>query len=155
MLAQLLPQRLDAEYRGSRIALWLLALIVTVKTLQSVVSIFAGHFAATFPDGLPLDTYSPAGAQAVVALFALLGIARLPFYTLCVLAIVRYRSAIPLMLALFSMEYVARSLALVFLPVERTGTAGGLVVNRVLFVLMLIGLAMSLWRRRDAAVMQP
>ena len=101
MLAQLFPQRLDADYRGSRFAPWLLALVVIVKSLQSLVSIFAGHFVAMGADGIPLDTYTPAGAQTVVALFALLGIGRLPFYALCVLALARYRSAIPLMLAFF------------------------------------------------------
>lgn len=150
MLAQLVPQRLDADYRGSRFAPWLLALVVTVKSLQSVVSIFAGHDVAMGADGIPLDTYTPAGAQTVVALFALLGIGRLPFYALCVLALVRYRSAVPLMFALFALEYVARSLALLYLPIARTGTAGGLVVNRVLFALMLIGLVLSLRRRGDA-----
>lgn len=149
MLARLFPQRLDADYRGSRFAPWLLALVVTVKSLQSVVSIFAGHYVAMSADGIPLDAYTPASAQTVVALFALLGIARLPFYALGVLALVRYRSAIPLMLALFALEYVGRSLALLYLPIARTGTAGGLVVNRVLFALMLIGLVLSLRRRRD------
>lgn len=147
MFADLIPQRFDADYRGSRIAPWLLGVVITVKILQSVMSIFNGHDIAMTADGVPLDTYGAAGAQAVVSLFALLGVARLPFYALCVLALARYRSAIPLMLALLALEYLARSLALVFLPIVRTGTAGGLIVNRVLFGVMLVGLILSLWRR--------
>lgn len=151
MFAQLFPRRLDADYRGARLAPWLLALVVTVKILQSLVSIFAGRSVAMTADGIPLNAYSLAGAQTVVAMFALLGIARLPFYSLCVLALARYRSAIPLMFALLALEYIGRSLALYFVPIARTGTAGGLIVNRVLFALMLVGLALSLWRRRDRA----
>ena len=150
MLGQLLPSRLDNAYHGSRIAPWLLGLVVTIKLLQSVMSIFRGAYVAVSADGIPLDAYTPAGAQTVVAMFALLGLARIPFYALCALALAKYRSAIPLMLALFALDYVARSLALYYLPIERTGTAGGLVVNQVLFAIMLIALVLSLWRRSDA-----
>ena len=151
MLGQLLPPRLDNTYVGSRLAPWFLGVVLAVKVAQSLVSIFMGHYVAMSADGIPLDTYTPAGARAVVALFALLGVARMPFFALCALALARYRSAVPLMLALFALEYLGRSLALVFIPIERTGTAGGLVVNRALFALMIVGLALSLRRRRDAA----
>lgn len=147
MLGQLLPARLDNAYHGSRIAPWLLGVVLTIKLLQSVVSIFAGASVASSADGIPLDTYAPAAAQTVVAMFALLGVTRLPFYALCALALARYRNAVPLMLALFSLDYVVRSLVLYYLPIERTGTAGGLVVNQVLFALMVIGLGLSLRRR--------
>lgn len=105
------------SYRGSRIAPWLLGVVVTIKLLQSVVSIFLGASVASSADGIPLDTYSPAGAQTVIALF--------------------------------SLDYVARSLVLYFVPIERTGAAGGLVVNQVLFALMVVGLVLSLRRGSD------
>lgn len=151
MLGQLLPARLDNGYSGSRIAPWLLGVVLTIKTLQSVVSVVLGASVASSADGIPLDTYPPAAANTVIALFALLGVARMPFYALCALALAKYRSAIPLMLALFSLDYVVRSAVLYFVPIERTGTAGGLVVNQVLFGLMVVGLVLSL-RRRGAAV---
>ncbi|MFA6166929.1 MAG: hypothetical protein WC700_09950 [Gemmatimonadaceae bacterium] len=151
MLGQLLPPRLDNAYRGSRIASWLLGLVLTVKFLQSMMTIFRGAFVASSADGIPLDTYAPAAAQTFIAMFALLGSARLPFYALCALALAKYRSAIPLMFALFSLDYVARSLVLYYLPIERTGPAGGLVVNQALFALMIIGLALSLRRLGDAS----
>lgn len=150
MLGQLLPARFDNAYLGSRIAPWLLGVVLTIKLLQSVVSIFIGASVASSADGIPLDTYGPAAAQTVIALFALLGAARLPFYALCALVLARYRSAVPLMLALFSADYVLRTSLLYFVPIERTGTAGGLVVNQVLFALMVVGLVLSL-RRRSAA----
>jgi MYXO-CTERM domain-containing protein len=151
MLGQLLPPRLDNSYRGSRIAPWLLGLVLTVKFLQSMMSIFRGAYVASSADGIPLDTYAPAAAQAFIAIFALLGSARLPFYALCALALAKYRSAVPLMLALFALDYVTRSLILYYLPIERTSDTGGLVVNQVLFALMVVGLVLSLRRRRDAS----
>lgn len=150
MLGQLLPPRLDNSYHGSRVAPWLLGLVVSMKFLQSMMSIFRGAYVASSADGIPLDTYTPAAAQTFIAMFALLGSARLPFYALCVLALVKYRSAIPLVLSLFSLDYVTRLLVLYYLPIERTGATGGLVVNQVLFALMVVGLVLSLQRRRDA-----
>lgn len=150
MLGQLLPARFDNAYLGSRIAPWLLGVVLTIKLLQSVVSIFIGASVASSADGIPLDTYGPAAQQTVIAMFALLGAARMPFYALGALALAKYRSAVPLMLALFSLDYVVRSLVLYYVPIERTGTAGGLVVNRVLFALMVVGLVLSLRRRGNA-----
>ena len=40
MLGQLLPQRIDNAYRGSKLAPWLFALILSLKTAQSLLSIF-------------------------------------------------------------------------------------------------------------------
>jgi hypothetical protein len=149
MLGQLLPPRLDNAYHGSRVAPWLLGVVVTIKLLQSVMSVFLGASVASNADGIPLDTFTPAAAQTVIGMFALLGVARLPFYALCVLALAKYRSAVPLMLALFSLDYVVRSFVLYYVPIERTGPAGGLVVNQVLFALMVVGLVLSLRRRGD------
>jgi hypothetical protein len=144
MLDQLLPQRIDSAYRGSKFAPWLLALIVGMKMLQSLLSIFAGHYVAGSADGIPVDTYTPAGAQTVVALFALLGFTRLMIYLICVAVMVRYRSAIPFMFVLLVLEHLGRTLILQFVPIARTGTPIGPVVNLVLLALMIIGLALSL-----------
>jgi hypothetical protein len=63
---QLLPQRLDNTYRGRRLALWLLALVVSMRILQSVLVIFNGYSTAMNADGIPLDTYPTAAAQTIV-----------------------------------------------------------------------------------------
>ena len=69
MFAQLLPQRIDSTYRApsSHPAS---APIVAMKMLQSLLSIFSGIFGDVCRR-YPLDAYTPAGAQTVVALFAL------------------------------------------------------------------------------------
>jgi hypothetical protein len=151
MFARLFPRALDADYRGSRVALWLFGVVVAVKSLQSLMSIFNGHNIARTADGIPLDTYGSAAAAAFVALFALLGVAKLPFYALCVAALARYRSAVPLLFALLALEYLARSAALYYLPIARTSQTGGLIVNRALFAMMLVGLWLAVRPVRDAA----
>ena len=74
MLAQLLPPRADNTYRGHRLALVLYGLLLLVKTAISLGSIFNGRTAAASADGIPIDTYTPAGAATVVSLFAMLGV---------------------------------------------------------------------------------
>ena len=144
MFEKLLPQGIDNAYRGSKVALWLLGLVVGMKIAQSVFVIFNGYSTARGADGIPLDTFTPAAAQTAVALFAQASLWRLTFCLMCVLALVRYRSAIPLMFAFFALNYLAGELILRFVPLVRTGSPLGPIVNLILFGLMVIGLALSL-----------
>lgn len=148
MLKQILPRSLDNIYRGHKLALWLFGLVVLMKVAMSVNSIFNGYEVATNADGIPLDTFTPAGASAVVSLFAIWGLAHLMISLLCVLALVRYRSMVPLMFALILLEHLSRKLILYFLPIAKVGTPPALAINLVLFALEIVGLALSL-RSRD------
>ena len=149
MLDRLLPQRFDNDYHGHRLALWLFGLLVLVKVAIAFGSIFNGYEAASSADGIPLDTFTPAGAQAVVTLFALLGLLDLVLCIVCVLALVRYRTMIPLMFALFLLEYAGRRLILLVMPIASTGRPPGLFINLALVAVMIGGLALSLWNRRS------
>jgi hypothetical protein len=149
MFNRLLPQRFDNMYRGYKLALWLFALVLFTKFAIGLNSLFNGYSVATSADGIPLDTFSPGAAETVVSLFALLGLSHFMFSLLGLAALVRYRSMIPLMFALFLVEYLGRRLTLQFLPIPRTGTPTGLYVNLALLALMIAGLALSL-RSRDS-----
>jgi hypothetical protein len=151
MLDLLLPQRIDNAYRGHRLAVWLFALVVFVQAGQGLMSIFNGYYAASAPDAIPLDTYTAAAAQTVVSLFALLGLLRLIICLVCVLALARYRAMIPLMFALLVLEYVSRRLILQCLPIVRSGTPPGSVVNVALLAAMILGGALSLWGKHGPA----
>jgi hypothetical protein len=77
MWRRLLPQRIDNDYRGRRLALWILLVLLFLRTGIALGTIFNGRAAAQTADGIPLDTFGAAGAQAVLALFAMWGIAQL------------------------------------------------------------------------------
>ena len=147
MVDKLLPQRIDNAYRGYKVSLWLFGLVVGVRITQSVLVIFNGYSTARDADGISLDAYTPAAAQTVVALFAQGALSRLLISLLCILVLVRYRSAIPLMFVLLLLNYLASQLIFQFVPLARTGTPPGPVVNFVLFALTAIGLVLSLWSR--------
>lgn len=152
MMNPILPQQIDNTYRGHKLALWLLGLVVSVKILQSLSVIFNGHSIAQYADGIPLDTYSPAAAQTIVSLFVITGLSRLIMSLIGVLALVRYRCTVPFMFVLLGLDYLARQLTIHFIPFVRTGTPVGPVVNFALFLLGIVGLALSLWRQRNVEV---
>ena len=147
MQNRILPRQIDNDYRGEKLALWLFGAVILVKLGISLGTIFNGHEAASSADGIPLDTFTPAGAQAVISLFAIWGIAQLVICLLCILALVRYRGMIPLLFALLLLEYVGKRVVLYFLPIARTGTPPGSMINLVLLGVMIIGLALSLQSR--------
>jgi hypothetical protein len=152
MLDQILPRTVDNTYRGRKAALWLFAVIVLMKTVMSLNSIFNGRYVASSADGIPLETFTPAGAQAVVTLFAIWGLAHLTLCALCVIVLVRYRTLVPLMFALLLLEHIARRVIVWLMPIARTGTPPGLAVNLILLALIAAGLAFSLRSRgRPAA----
>jgi hypothetical protein len=146
-LNPLLPRRADNTYRGHKVALALFALLLLVKTAISLGSILNGHTAASSADGIPLDTYTPAGARTVLSLFALLGLSNLVICFIGTVVLVRYRSLIPFMFALFLVQQLSRKLIFEFLPIARTGTPPGSAINLVILSVMIVGLALSLWRR--------
>jgi len=144
---RLLPPQLDNTYQGHGAALWLFGLLVLLKIVVSLTSIFDGHDVARSADGIPLDTFTPAGAQAVVAAFAAWGLAQLTICLLCLLVLIRYRAAVPLTLALLLLEHLSRRLLFQLMPIARAGTPPAFFVNLILLTLMAAGLALSLWRR--------
>jgi hypothetical protein len=152
MLDHILPPHIDNTYRGHRLALWLFVPVVILKLLMSLGSIFIGETVLRAADGIPLESYTPAGASTVVSLFAAWGLFHLVIVLLCVLALLRYRSMVPFMFGLLLVEHLTRKqLILAFLPIARIATVHSTVVNAALLILMVAGLALSLWRRQPAA----
>jgi hypothetical protein len=147
MFNHILPRQVDNTYQGHKLALWLFGLLVLMKAGISLGTIFNGYAAASSADGIPLDTYTPAGARAVVSLFALWGLSQLMICLLCVLVLVRYRAMVPLMFALLLLEHLSRRLILQIMPIDTTGAPPGHFINLGLLALMIVGLALSLWSK--------
>ena len=145
LLNQLFPERLDNDYRGRKLAVWLFGFVVLVKTLQMLVSIVNGYSTLRNADGIPIDTYPAGAAATILSLFALLGFTYLLLCIVCVAVLLRYRRAIPFMFALLLVDYLSRRVILHFLPVGRVGAPPGVMVNLALFILMIVGFALSLW----------
>jgi hypothetical protein len=148
MFDRLFPQPIDNKYSGSTIALWLFGLIVFLHILQSVMVIVNGHSIAQSADGIPLETYSAAAAQTILAIFMVSSLRRLIISLMCAVVLFRYRSAVPLMFVVLGLSYLGGQVIFQFVPIVRVGTPPGVVVNLIMFGLTIVGLALSLWRRR-------
>lgn len=156
MLNPLFPPRVDNAYRGHKLALWFFAVIVLLKLGLSLDAIFNGSFMARAGDGIPLGAFTPAGAKTVVSLYALWGLEHLMICLPCLAALVRYRTLIPFLYALLLVEQLGRKfLLLPFFPLSTTGpvrlavreSPGISPVPYGFLVLIVVGLALSLWNR--------
>lgn len=153
-LNRIFPQRIDNTYRGHPLAVWLFIAVAVLKTGIALGTIFNGRAAAQSADGIPLDSFGASGAEAVVALFAIWGLAQLVFSVLGVLALTRYRAMIPFLFVLFLLEHLARRWIVLVKPIARTGTPPGIYINLAILVLMIVGLALSLRSRVDLPLQQ-
>ena len=151
MFDQLFPQRIDNTYRGHKLALWLFGLLLLMKTVISLNSIFNGYSVASSADGIPLDTYPSGAARTVVSLWALMALSQFMICLLCTLVLVRYRGMVPIMFALFLLQHLGGRLILQFLPIDRTGTPPASTINLALLTLIIVGFALSLASRRSVA----
>lgn len=145
-----LPRSIDNHYRGRTVALWIFWVVVIIRAAQGVSLLVNGYSVVKGADGIPLETFPPAAAQSIVAMFALSGGARLVLSIMGVLILIRYRSAVPLMLALLALDQVVKQLLLYVYPLYRVGNPVGPTVNGVLLALTLIGLVFSVWRKQPA-----
>ena len=149
MFTPLLPRPADNTYRGHKLGLVVFSLLLLMKTAISLGSIFNGRTAASSADGIPIDTYTPAGARAVVSLFGLLGLSNFLICLIGGVVLVRYRSLVPATFALFLLYELGKRLILNVMPIARTGGSSGSVIGLVILSLIAFGLALSLWTRQN------
>lgn len=150
MLNRIFPERIDNDYRGHKIALWLFGIVILIRIAIALGSIFNGYGAASGADGIPLDSFPTAASQTILSLFGLLGLSRLLLGLLCILAIVRYRSMVPLLFLLLLLEQLSRQAVLYFLPVPRAGDPPVSTINLIILGLLALGLILSLIDRARA-----
>ena len=151
MIERIFPSRIDNVYPGRRLGLWVFGLVLLIRLGMGTNMTINTRKIAQGADGIPLDSFAPAAADAAIGMFALLGLAKLAVGLLGLLALVRYRAMIPMLFLLMLIEHVAGRALLAVRPVVRGETTQtALTINLLIFALLLAGLALSLWRpKRD------
>jgi hypothetical protein len=150
ILGRLFPAQLDNVYRGNRIALWLFYPLTAITLWRSQHHIFAPDGGAQSIATIPLDNYTQGGAQSIITIFALWGLAQLAMGFVMLLAAIRYKSMVPLLWLFILLEYGGRKLVGIYKPIETVGTAPGAVAGYVLPIVALVMLALALWPEKDA-----
>ena len=95
MLDRLFPRQVDNRFDGHRAALWLMGLLVALKLVVSLNSIFNTASVAQGADGIPLDSYGVAAAREVLTLFALTALGQLALALVALAALIRWRALVP------------------------------------------------------------
>jgi hypothetical protein len=152
MLSRIFPKEIDNTYRGRWLAVWIFVPVVLLKATQGVNSIIMTRQVMTTADGIPLDAYGAAGAEAAIAMFALLGLYLLILPIQSLIVLIRYRAMIPFMYLLLLLVQVSSRLLLMVHPIVRSseppmGFAGhptGFYINLGILALTLIGFVLSL-----------
>lgn len=147
MLGILLPRQASNDFAGHRTVLWILGLVLLLLTAMSANSIFNGRYVATQVDGLPLDSYTSGGAQAVLSFYATWGVTQLFVVAFGVFTLLRYRSLAPLALLVLLAEQMAWRIVDHVMPVAKQGGSGGSWFVYGLLVVTLIGFVFALWKR--------
>ena len=148
MLKKLLPEIVDNNYRGHKIALWLFYLITIVTIIRSCIHVFKDDGGAQSIATIPLDTFSNGGAEAVVFIFAYWGLSQLMFGLIQGIVALRYKSLIPLIYLFLLFEYVGRFGIAFFKSIETTGQAPGGVINYVFPILFVIMFFLSVREKK-------
>ena len=150
MLRTLLPERFDNSFPGFTPALWIFAALLLLRGLIGGNCMLHGGYVAAHADGIPINSFGPAAARVIATDFAAWGIAQVMLALIGLVALVRYRAMVPLMLAVFLLEHASRKILVTLMPVATTGHAPGGYVNLAIFALEIAGLAMAVWPRKRA-----
>jgi hypothetical protein len=151
MISRIFPKSIDNQWRGPWAAAWVLGLVLFVKLAISAKTILDARATASGPDGIPLDSFPPAAAAEVVGMFQLVGLGQLMLALVGVIALVRYRSMIPLAYLLLITEHLARkAINLTHAEAQAGPTPIGVYVNLALLAVMLVGFGLSLMERKGA-----
>lgn len=153
MLDRIFPRQFDNAYRGHWLAIWILVPIVLLKLAMgfNVAGLnpwVTNRFIIQNADGIPIDTFGAEAASVVVFLFASWGLCLLALALLGVVVLVRYRTMMPLIYLLLSIEQLGRRaisyISPIIRPVATEGASYGALVNWGLTAALVIGLVLSL-----------
>jgi hypothetical protein len=156
MLTRLFPRVLDNHHRGHPAAIWLLVPVVLMKAVMGFNCAGLNPFVDNREimegvDGIPLSTFPPQAADALVFTFSAWGLGLLLLSLVAVVALVRYRAMIPMIYLLLGAEQLGRQFLFGTNPIERLASghvSAALVINLALSTILVVGFVLSLWGPR-------
>ena len=150
VINKLFPKEFNNNFTGNKIALYIFYALTAVTIWRSQHHLFAADGGAQTIATIPLDTFTEAGATAVIGIFSLWGLSQLIIGIIYLATSIRYRSMIPLMYLLMGLEYSIRAFYIgAVKPIPTVGTAPGAVGNIPLIILSLVMLVLSLMPPRQ------
>ena len=143
-MAVLLPAQADNTMRGGTVPFAIFALLAGISFIRSCIHVFAPDGGAGSIAGMDL---SVAGASGIVFAFGLWGSSQLIYALIQLAVVIRYRSLVPAMYLLLSVETLLRMLVGHIKPVTFVHTPPGAIGNYVVLALSLLMLVVCVNRR--------
>lgn len=148
MLKRIFPKQFDNTYRGHVAGLVIFVLVMALKSLQCIETIFNTRHTAVNADGIDLSAFSASGANTVLSMFALLGLYLLVIPAQSVAVLLRYRSMIPFMYFWFLLLQIAARALHVLHPAFASDSHGpqpiGFYINLGIMAVTALGFVLSL-----------
>ena len=140
---QIFPKCIDNIYRGNKLAIWLIWPVIIMRAAQGVALIIGGPALLKEADGIPLDTFPIAAANAIFTMFIISATSRILISLIGVIVLMRYRGAFTLFAALLAIDQILRHLVLHYYPIVQIGNPFGPKTGIAFLVLTFAGLALS------------
>jgi hypothetical protein len=142
ILESLLPSKADNTINGSKLPVYVFALIAMISTVRSFIHLLSPDGGAGTIAGLD---FSVSGASGIIFAFALWGSAQLIYALIQLIVAFRYRSLVPFMYVLLILETLLRVLVGQMKPVTFAHTPPGAIQNYIYIPLAVLMLVLSLW----------
>ncbi len=152
MLEGLFPERLDNDYSGHPLALWVFYPITLLTIGRSCVHIFAPDGGAQSIATIPLDSMSSEAVSGIVFIFSVWGLSQLLLGCIYIVSLWRYRTLLPLLYLLLIVEYAGRFLLGTWKPLITIETPPGATAN---FAFVALGSVMLLLSLRSTTERDP
>ncbi|KAF0184243.1 MAG: hypothetical protein FD163_1817 [Hyphomonadaceae bacterium] len=158
MLNTIFPKQFDNVFRGYKMAIWILGLVVFVKMMMGFNSAglnpwVSTQFVIKNADGIPLDSFGPEAASVIVFMFKAWGLGLLILSLLGILAIVRYRAMIPLMYLVLLIEQIGRKIMITLAPIITSTTvdnsSSAVPINLIITLILCFGFILSLQNKKN------
>ena len=145
---KLLPVVIDNQFRGIKLSQYAFLLITAATIVRSLIHVFAPDGGAQSIATIPLESYSPQAAATVILMFSLWGLSQLLMGFVYLGVYLKYKSLIPMMYLLLTVEYAMRIVIGQMKPIVTSGTAPGSIGNWIMVPVCVVLLALSLFQSR-------
>lgn len=110
------PKNVNNEYKGNKIALWVLGLYLLKSFFAGMVHMFASDGGAQIIGSVMLDSFTQGGADSVITVFGLWGMEQFVIGLIILVIVWRYKSLIPFAWLIYTIEYLGRNMIGLFTP---------------------------------------
>ncbi len=151
MLKTLFPKVADNNYKGHKIAKWVLMIYVFKSFFSGSVHLFAPDGGAQSIASIALDQFTQGGSDTVITIFGMWGLEQLVIGIIAVVILLRYKSLIPMLWCVYAIEYTLRGIAHFFTPgVYSVSTPPGALADKLLIPLAILMLLIALFTSKKA-----